>query len=99
MAGAQAELEQSFELRRDALAGVADQIPNALSDNREEALDAIAADMKTLLASDVLYERARGEIQVVLREEEIAGEVPGERLRSRRAGPGGARPARAQLRC
>jgi len=76
LAGPQGELEQAFELRRDALAGIADQIPNALSDDRETALEAIAAEMKTLLASDVLYERARGEIQAVLRDEGITGEVP-----------------------
>jgi hypothetical protein len=76
LAGAHAELEQAFELRRDALAGIAEEIPSALSNNREEALDAIAADMKTFLASDVLYERSRVETQAVLSDEGIAGEVP-----------------------
>jgi hypothetical protein len=74
--GAQDELVQAFELRRDGLAGIADQIPTALgTEGQNEAMEAIANDMKEFLASDVLYARARADIQRVLQEEEITGEV------------------------
>ena len=74
---AQDELEQAFELRRDAFAGIAEDIPTALGDEgRGEAIDRIAADMRAFLAADVLYARAQAEIQQVLAEEDVAGEIP-----------------------
>jgi hypothetical protein len=74
--GAQDELVQAFELRRDGLAGIAEEIPTALgTDDRQDAIDAIANHMKEFLASDVLYARARTDIVTVLDEEEITGEV------------------------
>jgi hypothetical protein len=77
LAGAQDDLELAFELRRDALAGIAEDIPTALGqEGRLEATERITADMKALLASDVLYEQARTEIDSVLTEQEIAGKVP-----------------------
>jgi hypothetical protein len=75
--GAQDELIQAFELRRDALAGIAENIPTALGDTgRQDATEAIASDMRVFLASDVLFARARGEIQGVLEDEGITGKVP-----------------------
>lgn len=63
VAAAQEELVQAFELRRDGLAGIADDIPSALtSDGRTEAIARMAADMEAFLASDVLFERARVDI-------------------------------------
>jgi hypothetical protein len=83
LAGAQEDLALTFELRRDALAGIATAIPTALGEEgRPEATEQIAREMQTFLASDVLYERARGEIQSVLDEEEIAGNVPQSRFLS-----------------
>ena len=74
---AQGELVQAFELRRDALAGITEDIPAALgNENRGEALARIAGDMRAFLASDVLYERARLEIQQVLDDEGIDDRVP-----------------------
>ncbi len=74
---AQAELEQAFELRRDGLAGIAEDIPNALGDeNRSEAIDRIAENMREFLASDVLYARARDQIVVVLADEQINEKIP-----------------------
>jgi hypothetical protein len=74
---AQTELVQAFELRRDALAGIADDIPTALgNEGRNEAINRIAGDMRAFLASDVLYERARIEIQHVLDDESIDGKIP-----------------------
>jgi hypothetical protein len=76
LAGAQEDLVKSFELRRDALAGIAETIPTALGEaGRNEAIDQIAGHMRQLLASDVLYAQARAEINAVLREEEIDAKV------------------------
>ncbi|UJA18750.1 hypothetical protein HJD18_00060 [Thermoleophilia bacterium SCSIO 60948] len=77
LASAQDELVLAFELRRDALADIADRIDDALgTENRDEAFDALALDMKTLLASDVIYERARNDILSVLEEQGVAGSLP-----------------------
>ncbi|MBA2240139.1 MAG: hypothetical protein H0W09_02660 [Solirubrobacterales bacterium] len=77
LADAQLVLEQAFTLRRDALADIAERIADAVgSENRDEALEALVSDMETLLASDVLYERARGEILAVLEEQGLAGDLP-----------------------
>jgi hypothetical protein len=73
--GAQDELVQAFELRRDGLAGIADQLPTALGNNSSEAMNAIVGDMREFLASDVLYARARADIIEVLDSEGIAAEV------------------------
>ena len=76
LAGAQEELVGAFELRRDALAGIADAISTALAEEgRNEAIDSIALDMRQLRASDVLYSRAQGEIVEVLTDEEIEAVV------------------------
>ncbi|MGH2951506.1 MAG: hypothetical protein ACRDKX_05625 [Solirubrobacterales bacterium] len=83
LAGAQQDLVLAFELRRDALAQIASAIPTALGEEgRAEATDQIAQEMQTFLASDVLYERARGETQAVLDAEAIAGNVPQSRFLS-----------------
>lgn len=72
LAEAQGDLIKAFELRRDAISGIAEQIPIALGeDDRNDAIDRIARDMRTLLASDVLYAQAQDRIDTVLREEEI----------------------------
>jgi hypothetical protein len=77
LADAQTELEQTFELRRDALAGVADDISTALgNEERSEAIDRIAGDMRAFLASDVLYARAQHDIEEVLKEQNVSGKVP-----------------------
>ena len=76
LADAQQELVQAFELRRDALEGIAEDIPTALGDEaRDEAIERIAEDMRIFLASDVLYARAQTEVIEVLDEQQIAGEI------------------------
>jgi ubiquinone biosynthesis protein UbiJ len=76
LAEGESEMVSAFKLRRDALAGMSDQLPAALGrSDRYEPLAAIAGDMRALLASDVLYERARAEIQQVLEDEGIAATV------------------------
>ena len=74
---AQADLVLAFELRRDGLAAIADQIGTALGDEgSEEAVAKIAEDMQYFVASDVLYRRAQQEIDSVLAEQGIRGEAP-----------------------
>jgi len=81
LSGAQSDVVYSFELRRDALGTIAEQIPNALGDEgRNDAIAAIARQMQVLLASDVVYARARREIQQVLRDEDIEGTAPASRF-------------------
>jgi hypothetical protein len=47
---------QMLDLRRGGLEQVSEELPTALGDEeREEAIDAIAFDMQTFLASDVVY--------------------------------------------
>ena len=76
LADAQDELVKSYQLRRDALAGIAEQIPTALgAEGRTEAIDAIAADMRLLLAGDVLFDRAQDDIAATLTEEEIGAVI------------------------
>jgi hypothetical protein len=73
LAEAQIDLERAFELRRDGLAGIAEDIPTALGDEgRQDALERIAQDMRGFLASDVLYARAQAEIVSVLEDQGIA---------------------------
>lgn len=74
---AQTELVEAFRLRRDALAGIAADIQTALGDEgRGEAIDRLTEDMRTLLASDVLYKRARDSIVQILSDQGIGGDVP-----------------------
>ena len=67
---AQADLVLAFELRRDGLAAISNEIGTAFADEgREEALASIAEDMQYFIASDVLYRRARAEIEDVSADE------------------------------
>jgi hypothetical protein len=67
---AQADLVLAFELRRDGLAAISNEISTAFADEgREEALANIAEDMQYFVASDVLYRRARAEIEDVSADE------------------------------
>ncbi len=68
---------QAFELRRDALAGIADDIPTALGDEgRSEAINRISGDMRAFLASDVLYARAKSAVESGLVDQDVSGKVP-----------------------
>lgn len=76
LGGAEDDLRLAFELRRDALEAIAAAIPQALGEtDRNAGIGEIADSMRTLLASDVLYERARSEIGSTLEEQGIAGEI------------------------
>lgn len=77
LADAQSDLVAAFELRRDALEDIAQQIPIALGDQgRLEAIQAMSADMRAFLASDVLYGRAEVEIERIVGEQEIEVDNP-----------------------
>jgi hypothetical protein len=74
---AQEDLVLAFELRRDGLNSIVEEIPTALgTEGQLEALDQIAADMRQFLASDVMYARAKAQIEAVLSDEGLPGEVP-----------------------
>jgi hypothetical protein len=75
--GAQGELDLAYELRSDALTGISDQISTALgAEGSNAAKDAIAGYMNYFLASDVLYGRARGQINAELEDQGINAKVP-----------------------
>jgi hypothetical protein len=75
--GAQTELELAFQLRRDALTGISDNISTALgTQGRSDAVNAIADYMRYFLASDVLYQLARVQIDAVLEDEGIDEKAP-----------------------
>jgi hypothetical protein len=70
--GAQSELVQAYELRRDGLAGIDEQIAAALGkQDSTEATNAIADYMRYFLASDVLYDRAQSLMDPALSDEGI----------------------------
>ncbi len=74
---AQEDLVLAFELRRDGLNSIVEQIPTALGEEgRLEAIQQITDDMREFLASDVLYARAKSAIEEALAEEDLPGEVP-----------------------
>ncbi len=75
---AQSELDLAFELRRDGIAGVAEEIDTAQArQGSEDAVQRIANYMQYFLASDVLYGRSRGAIETELANQDI---VPDEKL-------------------
>ena len=75
MDAAQNELVLAFELRRDGIGGIADQISTALGNKGgTDAFRSIADYMRYFLASDVLYERARLNIEAELDAAGVTGE-------------------------
>ncbi len=72
LADAQELIVLSYGLRRDALAVISDQISAALGDEgAEKAIDQIAEEMRTFLASDVIYGKGQEQIDSELVEQEI----------------------------
>ena len=79
MGSAQHALELSYELRQSAMETIAKRMPTALAaQGAPKAITAIAKQMQTLLAADVIYENvARPEIDGVLANNSIEGkDVP-----------------------
>jgi hypothetical protein len=76
MSRAQNALELVYELRDSAMTKIADKIPVALGEaGSDTALTAIARQMRTLMASDILYASVvRPEINAVLADNGIEGD-------------------------
>lgn len=71
IAGAQEQVVLAFELRHDALSGIAAQLGKTGGDDSGKAEQAIYTQMKVLSASDILYARAKDQIEQALQEQQI----------------------------
>lgn len=71
LGSAQEQIVLSYELRHDALVGIASHLDDLSGGNRDKAIDAIYTQMKVLSASDILFARARDQIEQALADEEI----------------------------
>ena len=72
---AQRYLLETLEFRRDGLARIADDLPDALGDeSRRQGSEGVARQMQVFLASDVIYAgRFRPNLTEVLQEQDISG--------------------------
>lgn len=68
---AQEQIVLAFELRRDAIAGIANQADQLSGPLQEDATAAIYTQMKVLSASDILFARARDQIEQALTDQEV----------------------------
>ena len=73
ISGAQEQIVLSFELRHDALEGIAAQLKNLSAGGKqaEKAGDAIYTQMKVFSASDILYARAQDQIEQALIDQDV----------------------------
>ena len=72
LSSAQTQIALSYLMRRDALEVIATELPNAQGkEGAEKAVEKIQEQMEVLLASDVLYNRARFEIEAGLNNQDI----------------------------
>jgi len=73
---AQEQIELSYELRHDALEGIAAQVGAAQSKSSasKDASQVIYTQMKVLSASDILFARAKDQIEQALEDEEVTVE-------------------------
>ena len=95
LGGAQDQLNQAYDLRRDALTGISNQMKTALGNpgpQRTAAVNSIANYMQYFLASDVLYGLAQAPDRCGAQGPGDRPEGPGQRLHDRPATL--ARPAR-----
>ena len=60
MKPAQSNIVMTFQMRHDAIVGIANQIQSALSKSGADAVTAIAGEMGRLYASDILYKHYAG---------------------------------------
>jgi CARDB protein len=63
LAGAQNQIELSFELRHDALEGISGALKGLSGDDAKKAQASLYTQMKVLSASDILYARAKDQIE------------------------------------
>lgn len=71
VSAAQTQIVLSFELRHDAIEGIAAQVDKLGGDQATEATDVIYTQMKVLSASDILYARARDQIEQALTDQGV----------------------------
>ena len=73
ISGAQEQIVLSFELRHDALEGIAAQLKNLSAGGKQadKAGDAIYTQMKVFSASDILYARAQDQIEQALIDQDV----------------------------
>lgn len=71
VAGAQEQINLSFELRHDALEGISSQLDKLSGAGHNDAAAAIYTQMKVLSASDILYARAADQIDQVLKDQDV----------------------------
>jgi hypothetical protein len=73
ISGAQEQIVLSFELRHDALEGIAAQLKNLSAGGKqaEKAGKAIYTQMKVFSASDILYARAQDQIEQALIDQDV----------------------------
>lgn len=78
LGGAQQQIALSYQLRQNALAGIAAQIGKTGGAKAKKATDAIYTQIRVLSASDILYARARDQIEQALADEDVVvdGGVP-----------------------
>ena len=71
--GAQEQIVLSYQLRHDALEGIAAQLQNLSAGGKQaqKAGDAIYTQMKVFSASDILYARAQDQIEQVLIDQDV----------------------------
>lgn len=75
LGAAQEQIELSYELRHDALEGIASQVGRAQSKSAaNDASQAIYTQMKVLSASDILFARAKDQIEQALADQEVTVE-------------------------
>ena len=76
---AHAFLVETFQFRRDGVASIAEQLPNAIADqgDRSGGSEAIAAAMQNFLTSDVIYQtRFTPRLETALKDAGVAEKVP-----------------------
>ena len=68
---AQEQITLAFELRHDALVGIATQLDKTAGSESKAAIDAIYTQMRVLSASDILYARGKDQIEQALTDHEV----------------------------
>jgi len=74
LGGAHADLDLAYELRANALTGIADELAGGKAN--QATTNHVVAQMKQLLASDVIYGRAQSEIDLALNDQGINQSAP-----------------------
>lgn len=71
LGAAQEQIALAYELRHDALVGIAAQLDKTAGSESKAAIDAIYTQIRVLSASDILYARAKDQIEQALTDQEV----------------------------